>query len=271
MSSQLKRDEHQSLISVMTSYMTTCMSGHDPSHNPAHVHRVVKLAHEILAKERSRYAGTNASQPNSNHDAHLSEEGEGYTCDYDDTIVTLSAILHDIGDRKYLHTLASAAGTPIDPTQMVYNVLVAHGADGTLAERVQTIVSNVSYSNEIKNPDRVRDLVQTDGYRELAIVQDADRLDALGAVGIGRCFVYLGSQGEKRRPKVDLNGENGRVAEGIEWPKWEMDESIEHFVEKLERLQGMMKTETGREMAKARTQRLVEFRKWWEEETGFMA
>jgi uncharacterized protein len=248
------QSEYQSLISAMTAYMTTCMSGHDPSHNPAHVHRVVKLAHEILTSERAR-----------SHTKFSSDENVPGEKSYDDTIITLSAILHDIGDRKYLPALTAATTKQIEPTRMVYDVLIAHGADATVAERVQTIVSNVSYSNEVKNPERVRELVRTEGYRELAIVQDADRLDALGAVGIGRCFVYLGSQGEKRRPKAGMNGENG------EYPAWEMEESIEHFVEKLERLEGMMKTETGREMAKVRTQRLIEFRKWWEEETGFIA
>jgi HD superfamily phosphodiesterase len=45
-----------------------------------------------------------------------------------------------------------------------------------------------------------------------------------------------------------------------------MNNAIAHFQEKLVRLEGMMKTQTGREMARVRTQRLVEFRKWWEEE-----
>jgi len=239
----------------MTAYMTKCMAGHDPSHNPIHVHRVVKLAHEILARERSR--GTNGVV-------------------YDDTIITLSAILHDIGDRKYLPT-AIASITPgtatnsgstesIDPNKMVHDVLIAHGAAHTLAERVQTIVSNVSYSNEVKNPARVHELVDQEGYRELAIVQDADRLDALGAVGIGRCFVYLGSQGDKRRNQITA-GNSGT----IEYPRWRMDEAIEHFTDKLERLESMMKTETGREMARIRTQRLQDFKKWWEEETEYTA
>jgi HD superfamily phosphodiesterase len=48
--------------------------------------------------------------------------------------------------------------------------------------------------------------------------------------------------------------------------EWEMENSIRHFGEKLENLEGMMKTETGKRMARARTERLVEFRRWWEEE-----
>lgn len=114
------------------------------------------------------------------------------------------------------------------------------------------ITSHVSYSTECKDPERVEELVQM--YPELGIVQDADRLDAIGAVGIARCFTFLGAKGK---------GKGGE--------EWELENSIRHFGEKLERLEGMMKTESGREIAKARTEKLREFRRWWEEETGMVA
>lgn len=93
-------------------------------------------------------------------------------------------------------------------------------------------------------------------YPELGIVQDADRLDAIGAVGIGRCFTFLGAKG-KGKGKGKGDGE-----------EWELENAIRHFGEKLERLEGMMKTESGREMARVRTERLRVFKGWWEEETG---
>ncbi|CRG86444.1 hypothetical protein PISL3812_03450 [Talaromyces islandicus] len=223
-------EDMQALIQAMTSYMTTCMSGHDPSHNPAHVQRVVRLAHAVLEGELSRHPSSAAH--------------------YDHDIITLAATLHDIGDHKYLPPAATTPESQIDPKQMVFNVLRANGADASLAERVQTIVSNVSYSNEIKNPAAVRALIADARYRELAVVQDADRLDAIGAVGIARTFTYLGSR------KKDAG------------QRWELDDSIEHFDEKLEKLEGIMKTDTGREMARERTRRLREFKAWWFEETG---
>lgn len=243
----------QSLFTTMAAFVTSCMSSHDPSHNPAHVYRVVTLARKILASEQR-----SSSAPQ-----------------YDPYIIDLAALLHDIGDRKYTTQVAavtntilpgSGLGTPtapgtggtstkaeannLDPKRMVQFALQSHGADPVLAEKVQTIVSHVSYTVECADSCKVRGLID-DGYSELAVVQDADRLDALGAVGIGRCFTFLGAQGAKLVPH---GGE------------WNMRNAIDHFGDKLERLEGMMKTETGRDMARLRTQRLREFRDWWDEE-----
>ncbi|OJD15174.1 hypothetical protein AJ78_04537 [Emergomyces pasteurianus Ep9510] len=235
------------LITRMTTYMTQCMRNHDPSHNPRHVHRVVHLAHVLLASERARES-----------------QSPSTTTTYDDTVITLAALLHDIVDRKYLvplppgPTITSNNGctnnsNTTTTTTTVYDALLSNGADPTLAARVQKIVSHVSFSTEMKDPDVIRRLISEEGYPELAIVQDADRLDALGAVGIARCFTYLGAKGR-----------------GQGQGSWELDEAIVHFEEKLERLEGMMKTESGREMARVRTERLREFKRWWVQENGRM-
>ena len=241
----------QTLFTTMAAFVTSCMSSHDPSHNPAHVYRVVTLARKILASEQQ-----SSSPPH-----------------YDPYIIDLAALLHDIGDRKYSTQVAAVTNTilpgpgtgtgagtggvsvkaesnNLDPKRMVQFALQSHGADPVLAEKVQTIVSHVSYTVECADPHKIRNLID-DGYPELAIVQDADRLDALGAVGIGRCFTFLGAQGAKLVPQ---GGD------------WEMKNAIDHFGDKLERLEGMMKTETGRDMARLRTQRLRAFRDWWDEE-----
>jgi uncharacterized protein len=217
------------LVRAATAYMTEYMAEYDPSHNPAHVHRVVALAHQILEAENAL--------DNNNH-----------SVEYDKTVVTLAALLHDIGDEKYIKTDATTATKNI-----VCDFLISQGANPALAQRIQTIVSNVSYSAETKDPGRIRMLLEQDGYRELAIVQDADRLDALGAVGVGRCFVFLGAQGKKHVPP-------GRT--------WDLELAVEHFAEKLLRLESMIKTRAGREMARVRTNRLLEFMGWWEEEVG---
>jgi uncharacterized protein len=109
---------------------------------------------------------------------------------------------------------------------------------------VALIVQHVSYSNEIKRPQLVKAILGA--HPELAIVQDADRLDAIGAIGIARTFSY----GAAKAP--------GRGMQGC----------IDHFTEKLENIEGMMKTETGKQMARERTQRLKDFRHWWEDENA---
>ncbi len=78
----------------------------------------------------------------------------------------------------------------------------------------------------------------------VAIVQDADRLDAIGAVGIARTFAFGGA---KDRP---------------------MEDTIQHFDDKLLRLESMMKTETGKVLARERTEKLQRFKEWWGEETA---
>ncbi|KAL4797474.1 hypothetical protein BDV19DRAFT_46315 [Aspergillus venezuelensis] len=216
------------LIPSITSFVHECMKNYDPSHNPAHISRVVNLALRIFRSEVARHPEKSI----------------------DEVTVHLAALLHDISDRKYLPKDQDVNAIP--PEKLVQHVLLQHGAEKDLAERVQKIVWHVSYSTECKNPAAVKNVIDEEGIFELAIVQDADRLDALGAVGIGRCFTFLGAKGRDMLKEGEA---------------WEMENSIRHFGEKLERLEGMMKTETGREMARVRTERLVEFKKWWEEET----
>ncbi|OJJ62197.1 hypothetical protein ASPSYDRAFT_118319, partial [Aspergillus sydowii CBS 593.65] len=220
------------LITSISAFVTECMKDFDPSHNPQHIQRVVNLALRILKSEQ---AETKAGAP------------------IDELTVHLAALLHDISDRKYLPKEVDPAGShnAIPQHKLVEHILRTHGADAALASRVQTIVSHVSYTTECKDSGAVKRLIEEEGYVELGIVQDADRLDALGAVGIGRCFTFLGAKGKDMLKEGEM---------------WEMENSIRHFGEKLERLEGMMKTRTGRRMARVRTERLVEFRRWWEEE-----
>ena len=202
------------LIDQVRSYVQTYMGKFDPSHDYRHVQRVFELARIIESHE------------------HSSTPEVRYRSD----IIALASLLHDVGDKKYL-----SEGE--DGESMVENLLLSFNADPVLASEVQTIVNHVSYSSEIRDPDKVqRCLAQ---HPELAVVQDADRLDALGAIGIARCFAYSAVKSQ------------------------ELETAVAHFKEKLERLEGMMKTETGRQMAAVRSRRLREFRSWWEMEAAF--
>lgn len=193
----------------------------DASHDYSHILRVLALSKHLLAVEKTLHPLVNL----------------------DETVITLSALLHDVSDRKYLPPPAPApsANDPLTPYLFLRSIF----CPSHLASAVQNIISSISYSTEIHAPSLVEKTLHR--HPELAIVQDADRLDALGAVGIGRAFTFGGAKGD--------------VTEG-------MERTIDHFKEKLEKLQTMMKTDEGRGIAKERTRRLLLFREWWDDECG---
>ena len=89
---------------------------------------------------------------------------------------------------------------------------------------------------------------------ELKVVQDADRLDAIGAVGIARCFMFGGSRNGsliewKKDPVAGVTNEDGIVYKSC----------VGHFYEKLLKLKGMMKTRRGTELAEDRHKVMLDF------------
>ncbi|KAI1092587.1 hypothetical protein F5B19DRAFT_196424 [Rostrohypoxylon terebratum] len=209
---QTKDTVDENLVSSVTEYVKSYMSNYDGSHDFNHIERVLGLAKYIHAQ--------------------LPE-----TPPRDHQVVILSALLHDVGDKKYLKPGE-------DASTLVYELLLSLGAAEQLAKRVQTICLGVSYSSEIKDPARVQELIQS--YPELAIVQDADRLDAIGSIGIGRVFTFTGARTQRS-----------------------MADSIQHFHDKLLRLESMMKTDVGKRLARQRTERMQQFLEWWDEEANF--
>lgn len=207
-------EEHTKLFTSINAYVHEYMSKYDNSHDYQHILRVVSNANHILQAE-------------SKMDPSVT---------YDTTTLFLAALLHDVGDHKY-----AKPGEDIE--NQIANALKQRGASEKLALKVQTIVKNISYTNEARNPAAVLQVLQR--HPELAIVQDADRLDAIGAVGIGRCFSFGAAK----------------------MPDKPMSRAVVHFEEKLYKLGGMMKTRTGQEMAQRRTKVLRDFATEWEEET----
>ena len=202
------------LVSKVTTFVHKYMSMYDGSHDFNHIKRVTGLAHLIYER--------------------LKDDTPSHVEGMDLHAITLAALLHDVGDKKYLEPGQ-------DENTLVHATLLSFGAPEDLAVKVQRIVLGVSYSSEIKDPARVKAMIQT--YPELAIVQDADRLDAIGAIGIGRTFTYGGAKTRRS-----------------------MGDTIQHFEVKLEKLESMMKTGPGKSLARERTERLKAFKRWWEEE-----
>jgi uncharacterized protein len=208
------KDADKTLFKSINAFVYTYMSNYDNSHDYQHILRVLSNTNRIFQAELA----TNPS------------------ITYDTTALFLAALLHDVGDHKY-------AKEGEDIKTLVLDNLLAHGADYKLAQKIQCIVDHVSYTHEIRNPEAVTEMMKL--VPEIAIVQDADRLDAIGAVGIARCFSFGAAK----------------------MPDQPMDRAVGHFEDKLYRLAGMMKTEAGKEMAKKRHEMLQEFARQWGEET----
>ena len=146
-------------------------------------------------------------------------------------VVQLASLLHDIADHKF--TKDDKAGQ-----KMAEQFLKKQGVDDKTISHVSYIINNISYSGGAKAK------VNT---KEAMIVQDADRLDAMGAIGIARAFAYGGYAGKVLhnpvKPKDYDSFEEYKNANALG------STSINHFYEKLLLLKGKMNTETGRKIA----------------------
>ncbi len=152
----------------------------------------------------------------------------------DRLVVELGALLHDIADAKF-HSGDESVG-PAKAKAWLESI----GVSATLVDHVVQIVQNVSFKNSFL-PARFTS-------PELAVVQDADRLDALGAIGIARTFQYGGFKNrEIYNPEIPPNPDQTKEAY-----KNSTAPTLNHFYEKLLLLKNRMNTATGRQMAVAR-------------------
>ena len=132
-------------------------------------------------------------------------------------VVSLAALLHDADDHKIFHT---------ENNQNARAFLEKHQVEAMQIEQICKVINGVSFSkNRGVRPET------TEGK----IVQDADRLDAMGAIGIARTFAF--------------GGERGRTIE----------DSVQHFYDKLLLLKDEMNTEAGRQMAEERHDFMEQF------------
>lgn len=152
----------------------------------------------------------------------------------DDTVVKLGVLLHDIADSKF-HDGDETVGP-----KMARDFLESSKVDEVTIQHVINIIENISFKGG--NTEKQFSSI------ELNIVQDADRLDAIGAIGIARTFNYGGF---KNRPIY-----NPRIAPKLHMSTEEYKNSeaptLNHFYEKLLLLKDKMNTETGKQIAQDR-------------------
>lgn len=159
----------------------------------------------------------------------------------DPYVVELAALLHDVADHKF-HGGDETAG-PRAAREWLEGV----GADAGTVEHVCAIVAELSFKGAgVATPMSTR---------EGAVVQDADRLDAIGAIGIARTFAYGGSRGRplhdpEARPEAHASFEAYKASAGP---------TVNHFYEKLLLLRERMNTAAARRVAGERHRFMEEF------------
>ena len=156
----------------------------------------------------------------------------------DIAVVQLAALLHDVDDRKISpETYESQAN--------VRNFLLSSGVDEDTIELICGIIREISFGANNSVPSTL----------EGRCVQDADRLDAIGAIGIARAFAYGGNHNRHMhhpdiKPNLSMTKEEYVKSEST---------TINHFYEKLFKLTNLMNTKTAVQIAKAREDYMKDF------------
>ena len=140
--------------------------------------------------------------------------------------VQLAALLHDVDDRKL-------SPETCEGKLRAVNFLKENGVENGKIQEIVDIISRISFSAQLAPPASI----------EGQCVRDADRLDALGAIGIARTFAYGGSRGRRMHDPEGLD----------------QNASIQHFYDKLLRLKDDMLTPTGRRLAEERDRYMRQF------------
>ncbi|GLC65742.1 hypothetical protein PLESTF_000335100 [Pleodorina starrii] len=175
------------------------------------------------------------------------------------SLVDLAALLHDVRDWKY-------SGSDDATAQAVTAFLTSQGLDSETISRLTYIISRVGFKEELAAAGATpAAAVPAALSLEAAIVQDADRLDAIGAIGIARCFTFGGA---KHRV---LHDPDVPPREGLSKEQYmagsDKATTINHFYEKLLKLKGLMKTAAGARIAEGRhvfmEQYLQQFHEEW--------
>lgn len=227
--------EYEKLVALTEAFVRPYMERfNDCSHEWSHVERVRAMALRIAESENCR-------QPES----------------INPQIVELAALLHDIGDFKFL-----APGETGE--EVLRRFMAAAGYPEPLQQAIAWVHGRISFRHELAHPEDMQGPYQG----ELFCVQDADRLEAIGAIGIARCFAYNGS---RNLPLFEKD-----VAPLIALTKDQYDQMAtskksnarNHFYEKLLKISSMIKTPLAKEEATRRHHFVREFISEFDKECG---
>ncbi len=156
-------------------------------------------------------------------------------------VVELAALLHDIADPKFHN------GDETLALKISRSFLESQEVDEDILEQVLYVIQNISFKNRGEAP--------TKPSIELQIVQDADRLDAIGAIGIARTFNFGGFKNNlmydpNLPPQFNMTKEEYKKSNGT---------TINHFYEKLLLLKDLMNTSEGKKIAEERHEVMLRF------------
>lgn len=212
------------------------------------------MNHEEIINKTTSYVKTELANAEGGHDWHhiyrvwstAKEIAVHEKCDL--LVVELAALLHDIADSKF-----NGGNEEVGP-QKAEAYLRSIEVDDDTINHVVNIIRNISFKGGKE--------AKSFGSIELDVVQDADRLDAIGAIGIARAFNYGGFKGRALYdpaipPNMNMTKEEYKHSSAP---------TINHFYEKLLLLKDMMNTETGRKMAQLRHDFMINYLEQFYEE-----
>ncbi|MDE3742330.1 HD domain-containing protein [Maribacter polysaccharolyticus] len=171
----------------------------------------------------------------------------------DHLVVSLGALLHDIADAKF-HDGDETIGPKV-----AQGFLGSMDVDAKTIDHVVEIINNISFKNRLSNDGKPKF-----NSKELQVVQDADRLDALGAIGIARAFNYGGFKNRELYnpdipPNLNLSKDEYKKSKAP---------TINHFYEKLLLLKDTMNTPMGAQMAQERHEFMLAYLRQFYKEWG---
>jgi uncharacterized protein len=208
--------DRQEIIKKAELFVKQTLSKDSTGHDWWHIHRVRNLAKRIAREEGA-----------------------------DIFVVELAALLHDIGDYKLFQ------GNEEARIAKVREWLSSLEISPSLVDKIVGITSQISFMHTLPDKGKRKNKKNSATLtisKELMAVTDADRLDAMGAIGIARAFTYGGFF---NRPIYDPAIKPSKSITKEEYKTTEAP-SINHFYEKLLKLKDMMYTKLGRKMAKRR-------------------